>query len=248
MEWKATERMRSPYYRRAEKEFFKGLMQQFDPIIRAARARGDISAAEFARLISEEPIWEKFEYVYKETGTAFAERTHRQFMGESVARVQFESAMESYVIQNCSDKVTSITNVTREYAKKIINQTIIDNPTSGSGELGREIVKNIRKQGGQMAQWRGRTIAKTEVSTASNIGQQIAAESTGLPMIKIWRHSGGRDARISHQEMDGQKADINGVFIFGDGTTMRTPCDPQAPPEHVINCRCSLDYRVRTKE
>lgn len=218
---------------------------QFGPVIRAARSAGDISAAEYARLISEEPIWDKFEYVYKSAGGDFAERTYRNFMSSNAPRQQFDTALRQYVIANCSDKVTSITNVTKDYAKKIINDVIAANPTDGSGELGRKIVGAIEKEGGTMARWRGRTIARTEVATASNVGQQIAAEATGLPMVKVWVHSSGKDARISHQEMNGQEADINGYFIFSDGTRMQTPCDPSAPPEHVINCRCSLNYKVR---
>ena len=246
MEWKRLERQRSPYYRIAEKQFFEALMRQLNPVIGYAEANGMIDAAVVARLIVEEPVYDKFNYVYKETGADFAEKVYSKFAGAGAVRSTFEKFMEDYVRENGGQKITAITNTTKEYARGIINTTINENGTMGSRELGREIAKNIKTKGGEISQWRARMIARTEVATASNVGQQAGAEQTGLPMVKVWIHSGGRDARISHQAMNGQEADVNGYFIFDDGTRMYTPLDPSAPPEHVINCRCSLNYKVRT--
>jgi uncharacterized protein with gpF-like domain len=217
-------------------------MEQLRPIIEKAQQVGDISPEMAAYLITEEPMYEKFKYVYTNTGGDFAERLYGQFRDGNL-RYTFESYMRNYVLENCSDRVTSITNISREYAKKIINSVVSDSSNVGAGELGRMIASELRTGGAKIATWRARMIARTEVATASNVGQQIAAENVGQPMVKIWLHSGGRDARVSHEEMHNKQVPLTGFFDVG-GEKMYTPCDPSASGANTINCRCGLGYKV----
>ena len=238
MDFKRLERQRSQYYRIAERQFYEALMSQINDVIKS----GTIDPETAARLIIDEPIRDKFQYIYQRTGGDFAEQVYNKFSGGGL-RETFDHFMKNYVELNCGNKITSITEVSRTQAKKVIRQVLADNGTMGTGDLSREISKALKKEGGRISRWRARAIARTEVETASNVGQQAGAEQVGVPMMKTWLHSGGRDARVSHEHMNGKSVGMNEYFNV-DGVQMYTPCDPQAPAEHVINCRCGLTYEV----
>lgn len=219
-------------------------MDQIGPVIVAAEALGSIGPEVAQRLIVEEPMYKKFNYIYKEAGGDFAQDIYDNFHGGDM-KYTFDKYMESYVLNNCGERITSITNMSKEVAKKIINKTIADNGTMGGGELGREIARELKKNGARIAQWRSRMIARTEVATASNVGQHAGALQTGQAMLKTWNHnSTSKDSRISHEHMDGTTIPIDQMFNV-DGVMMQTPCDPSAPAEHTINCNCGLTYSVR---
>lgn len=240
--WKAAERQRTPYYRVAERQFFAALKEQLNPIIDEALATGTITPEMASRLISEDPVRVRFEYVYRQTGADFAERIYKQFADGEQRRL-FERTMEAFVREKCGERITAITNVSRAGARNIISEVIAGNSNLGAGELGRLIAAAIRKEGGIMSTWRARMIARTEVVTAANTGQQVGAEATGVAMVKVWMHSGGKDARVSHQALHGTEVGMDQKFN-ADGTMLSYPGDPAGPPEHVINCRCGLAHRV----
>jgi len=83
------------------------------------------------------------------------------------------------------------------------------------------------------ANGRAMRIAKTEVTTASNIGLYEAAKSMGM-REKIWMCSREDSVRHGHRLMDGQRAAINDPYSNG----LLFPGEPKGPTGQIVNCRC----------
>jgi uncharacterized protein with gpF-like domain len=243
MDWKRIERSRTKYYRMAEKQFYDALMQQLTPLIERAAKGAVIDASVVDTLLEDSPIWQKFEYVYTQVGGDFAENLARDLGRAEGMRPAYNSFLKNYVTRNCSEKVTSITNVSKEYAKRIINNVVAEATGAGEGDIARLISKELKKAGGRISNWRARTIARTEVATASNVGQQTAAESVNQPMVKKWLSTRDSNTRDPHFSADGQTAGLDGYFLV-NGEQLLHPGDPSGSPGNVINCRCAVTYTV----
>lgn len=70
--------------------------------------------------------------------------------------------------------------------------------------------------------------------------------ATGAGWSKVWVTRDDQRERPAHRAADGQTVPLRDYFQVG-GVPMRYPGDPAAPPELVINCRCSIDL-VKTGE
>lgn len=97
---------------------------------------------------------------------------------------------------------------------------------------------------------RAKTIARTEVIGANNQGslaswtavhQSIA--TTGAQVFKTWLATEDATTREDHADIDGTEIGIADTFTVG-GEEMTGPGDDSADPDQVINCRCTLTYRV----
>lgn len=89
--------------------------------------------------------------------------------------------------------------------------------------------------------------ARTLVTGAENRGRLDSykeLEEQGLVMKKVWIATDGDRTREWHLDMDGQEVDIDEPFIDGHGNEVMYPADPDAEPETVYNCRCSMRMRV----
>ena len=67
---------------------------------------------------------------------------------------------------------------------------------------------------------------------------QAAADRLGLKTVKVWVATLDNRTRDTHQQMDGQEADAEGMFTFPGGEKTPAP-GIQGPPEEIINCRCT---------
>lgn len=89
---------------------------------------------------------------------------------------------------------------------------------------------------------RMRTFARTGMTGAQNAGRQKQmedAEDEGIRLKKRWVATLDDRTRDTHQELDGQEVDVNEPFEV-DGMEIMYPGDPNAEPELVYNCRCSM--------
>lgn len=90
---------------------------------------------------------------------------------------------------------------------------------------------------------RARTIAQTETTRAYGAGTVAAgleqSRVTGRMLQKKWVTSHDEKVRIPHRDVDGDIVDL-GMPFYVDRVPMMFPGDPLAPPDLVINCRCSL--------
>lgn len=86
------------------------------------------------------------------------------------------------------------------------------------------------------------TFAKTGMTQAQNSGRVerlSRGKVLGLNVQKEWVATLDNHTRVMHQDLDGQKADVDGYFHV-DGLKIRYPGDPEAHPSLVYNCRCAV--------
>jgi hypothetical protein len=89
-------------------------------------------------------------------------------------------------------------------------------------------------------------IAKTEVMTASNQGSLLAANLSGTQKEKKWITAYPGIAKTERHNilgMNNQTVPLDQPFDVG-GVLMMYPGDPAGGAENVINCNCSLSYKV----
>lgn len=88
--------------------------------------------------------------------------------------------------------------------------------------------------------------ARTSVTSAENKGRIDMledAEDAGVRTKKVWLSVHDKRTRDAHLALSGVEADPDEPFeIFG--MKILYPGDPDAEPEMVYNCRCTLTYRV----
>lgn len=116
-----------------------------------------------------------------------------------------------------------------------------------NGETINDIAKRIDKVFNYSEQFRSIRTARTEVIGANNAGQLQVYSEAGIE-YKQWITARDERVRLSHQ-IDGQTVKIGEDFVTGLGNHLQYPGDRtgNAPPDDLINCRCSL-IAVRTKE
>ncbi|MGD8785890.1 MAG: phage portal protein [Phycisphaerales bacterium] len=100
-----------------------------------------------------------------------------------------------------------------------------------------QLEKEIRETFTQFSRVRSVRIARTEMLTAVNGGTQIGYQQAGVEK-KEWLASLDISTRDSHFDLDGEVVRVDQPFTRGTWPMMY-PGDPSAPPEEVINCRCT---------
>ena len=89
-----------------------------------------------------------------------------------------------------------------------------------------------------------KTFARTGMTQAQNAGRyqrQMDAKQLGINLVKEWMSTLDGRTRDSHRHMDGEKLKVGDKWHpqkFSNGC--RYPGDPEAPPQEVYNCRCTL--------
>lgn len=89
--------------------------------------------------------------------------------------------------------------------------------------------------------------ARTMTTAAENRGRLDRYddyESKGLIMKKVWIATGDSRTRDWHLSLDGQEVDKDEPFVDGNGNELQYPGDPDAAPETVWNCRCSIRSHI----
>ena len=90
--------------------------------------------------------------------------------------------------------------------------------------------------------------ARTLVNGVENKGRQDRyndLERKGCVIKKIWIATEDNRTREWHADMDGQEVDNDEMFIDGNGNELEYPGDPNAEPETVYNCRCTMRAEIR---
>lgn len=115
----------------------------------------------------------------------------------------------------------------------------------------RDIKRMVDQYRKNMLRFRAETIARTESTRVTSLARdetyrQLAAK-LGIGnnrLIRVWRTTEDDRVREWHDTMDDQEAALGQPFIDGLGNELLYPGDPSAPPETVINCRCTLTMRI----
>lgn len=89
--------------------------------------------------------------------------------------------------------------------------------------------------------------ARTMTTSAENRGRLDSyenLEAQGVVQKKVWIATPDDRTREAHLELDGQEVDIDEAFVDMDGNDLMYPGDPDAAPETVWNCRCSMRTHI----
>lgn len=95
---------------------------------------------------------------------------------------------------------------------------------------------------------RAEVISRTEALRAANEGSEELfrqaierGDVTAAQLVKTW-HAGPatRDARASHQAMDGVSVPVLDPFVLPDGTRLMHPGDPAGGAHNNAQCRCTV--------
>ena len=126
------------------------------------------------------------------------------------------------------------------YNKKNLNSAV----TQGilQGETIEEIAERMVKSPLRMCKKNAVTNARTMTTSAQNGGRIESyhrAEEMGIHLQKQWMATLDDRTRHEHRQLDGQTVDVDDVFSV-DGYEIAFPADPEAEPEMVYNCRCTM--------
>lgn len=150
------------------------------------------------------------------------------------AREVFEGTILQWVRLHALQRATSVMGTLKEAVRSVLVESFSD----GTGEAG--TVKLIRERIGRtLSASSAARIARTEMHTASTIGADEAARSTGLEMVKEWASAEDSRTRPSHAEADGDEVALDEPFSVG-GALLMVPGDPAGPAKEIINCRCAI--------
>lgn len=159
--------------------------------------------------------------------------------GKAARPKPYEPLVVDWIRKNGAKKVTQITRTTREQLQNILKRGQDD----GAGTA--VIAKMIRDDFGDIiSRSRSEMIARTEMHSAANAAQYIAADSLGVPNMKReWIAADDERTRDSHAEANGQVVGMDEPFEVG-GESLMQPGDPGGSPEEIINCRCTTGFIV----
>lgn len=89
---------------------------------------------------------------------------------------------------------------------------------------------------------RAMLISENEANAFENYNEYREAKASGKT-TKVWLTELDEKVRFTHTLAEGEKTDIDGLFLVG-GSKMRFPKDTMydPAPEEVINCRCTCKY------
>lgn len=235
--WKAFDRLRETFQSKYERRIRKAFAEQLEIFNDAS------TIADLRKEIREEPMQEAFLDLYTEVGDRFARNTYQGLKNQPYPETKQDPSwlerMKRYVTVEALSRIRGINDTTRRRLALAL-QIGLEN-----GEGIDDIKRRIMSINGTLA-GRARTIARTEIISASNAGSLAGADSTGLNYTKEWVSTFDGKARKDHENWDGQTASKGQKFILkdedGDIVELDFPGDPQGPAHQVINCRCTQVY------
>lgn len=245
--WKRVDLRRRNLERKHQLLFQRVLSLQFAEVAAAVRTDNAMNADKLVDLITTTPIEKAMMRLYEEVGIEFARDTFQQFKGKKDEYIDnWLAFMRSYVTSKCGNKIVSIAEGSREQALKLIRAAIDSGIEEGRGteEIARRIRNSLMRDSIPMNQMRAVRIARTEVVGASNIGAMEGARETGQPMEKYWIAQKDGRARDSHTNVELSGPVPLDEPFYVDGIPAEMPGDPSLPAEEVINCRCSVAFKV----
>jgi len=186
-----------------------------------------------------------FQKVYRDIIRHFGAKTYQDIQ----SRIKSVGATETkafdfttddiltYISETSAEKVVLISETTKTDIKNII----IDSMAEGASIL--TMTESLDKLYlDKIIPNRSRTIARTEVVSASNFGSLAGAQQTTPKLRKVWIPTFDDSTRDSHRAMANHPPiKLNESFDV-NGSRGRYPADFSLPAKESINCRCAVGY------
>lgn len=188
----------------------------------------------------------KLQYGELKTGKKASETAMLQKAGGFGRNDQWIADVLEFLRNYAIEMVQRITETQRQDILNILQQGIDDNLTLD------QIISRLTEAG--IVETRARTIARTEIVRAANVGHQVGAKTFPYEVNKKWQGAGDHRERHSHRLLNDQmigEDDLFKVPIYkGDKPTgafdqMNAPGDPTASAANTINCRCRVTFQAK---
>jgi HK97 family phage portal protein len=157
-----------------------------------------------------------------------------------------------FLKKHAGEQMDGITKKTRQLMGRELSKAVEDGEDF---DQMMERLNNVFK--GDLAEWRARTIARTEVVTLTQFAGLEAARQSGVVEKKRWVSELLDTTRDDpkgedHRAMHDQTIALDDVFHVparkGEVNLMDGPGDPEGSPENIVNCLCILDFPGTTEE
>lgn len=154
-----------------------------------------------------------------------------------------------YLRKHLIENITfNVNKTTRDHLLKILSKSI----SEGMGVD--ETVSLLEKD--KFSETQAARIVRTEVNISANAGVLAAGETYEYQMQKEWVavqdfRTRGNDPEdhASHVALNGTVIDFEDVFTDPrNGDKLKSPGDPKAKAESIINCRCQLTLKAKRDE
>jgi len=245
--WQNTDRKRARFMPSIERATLQALRIQAKPIFdlfNTGMALEDIKA-QIKGLIREPAIKVLIDSIFNRVGMAFADDSFHeitsQLKQDTFIESQIEGTLQRIIQVQAALDITAITETTRNWLSLEIQRYIEEGLSIPNA------AKELTKRFDFISRARATMIARTEIISASNAGSLAGAESTGLPVQKIWLTARDKSVRDSHIITDGQKRNLKENFNVNGSPAMQ-PGDPKLPAGERVNCRCTIIYQVEGRD
>lgn len=201
--------------------------------------------------------------LYKTVGAKFADGAWRDLVAQKRAAKSFRLANHleqkafgfaqtwvnwiiNYLRRHLIENITfNVNRTTRDHLLKILSKSIEE----GMGVD--ETVSLLEKD--TFSESQAARIVRTEVNVSANAGVLAAGETYEFQMLKEWvavddfRTRGNNpEDHASHVALDGMVIDFEDEFVDPrNGDRLKSPGDPKAKAESIINCRCQLTLKAK---
>lgn len=255
--------------RRYEELFFpkvhRTIRAKFKETIAIVKDRG-VNAAISALnndLVNPE-LTDAINQLYATVGLKFSNITWRDLIQQKRAAKSFGLEFETkafgnapiwikwileYLRKHLIENITyDVNKTTKDHLLKILSRSIKE----GMGLD--ETVSLLEKD--TFSETQAARIVRTEVNVSANAGVLAAGETYEYQMQKEWVavhdfRTRGNDPEdhASHVELNGTVIDFEDVFTdTRNGDKLKSPGDPKASAESIINCRCQLTLKAKRDE
>lgn len=189
---------------------------------------------------------------YINNGLAAAVKTNYNQVGKDVKRAGYSfELVNDNTVQNLVKNHKTLLPYKTVDGKKVerwntrqVNAEILQGILQGESIA--KIAKRLTEHITGMERQSAIRNARTAITGAENAGRMIGmqkARDDGIIMKKIWMAVNDERTRPAHAELDGVEVDIDEPFENDIGE-IDYPGDPNADPENVYNCRCTLGTHV----
>jgi len=141
--------------------------------------------------------------------------------------------LDKMVGENVATDVVAIEETTRALIQEQIANGLKENMTAS------QIAQAVDDVFGGFTEMRSLRIARTEIGTASSMGQFASAAQSGMTH-KVWNTALDSHVRDQHSHMNGEKVPLFDKFSNGG----LFPLDSALSAGERINCRCSMTFEV----
>lgn len=147
---------------------------------------------------------------------------------------QIQSVMLQGILQG-----ESITKLSKRLEGAVGPSFTIDDIKDRHKKTANQIARELARKNKNAAIRNARTMA-TGAQNAGRVDAYKRAEEMGINMEQEWRATLDMRTRHEHRMLDGMRVKVGELFEV-DGYSIRFPGDPNADPEMIYNCRCTLE-------